>query len=126
MSNIRRARAVGAAVLALALAGAAPAAGQADERPLDRERMTQYARAHGALNDARDEFHGKVGRVHDEQGRERARVEMEEQIAEALAAHELTQEEYDEITLLISLDGDARALFEEILAELAEETAPSG
>ncbi len=126
MSNIRRARAVGAAVLALALAGAAPAAGQADERPLDRERMTQYARAHRALNDARDEFHGKVGRVHDEQGRERARVEMEEQIAEALAAHELTQEEYDEITLLISLDGDARALFEEILAELAEETAPSG
>jgi hypothetical protein len=87
--------------------------------------MTQYVRAHRVLNDARDEFHGKVGRLHDEQGRERARIEMEEQIAAGLEAHDLTRAEYDELTVLISLDGDTRTLFDEVMLELAEEGAGS-
>jgi len=79
-----------------------------------------FAKAHMAINDARDEFHGQVGRVHDEQGRQRARREFEERIARTLEEHELTQEEYDQFILVISLDGEARAAFEEILAQLAE------
>jgi hypothetical protein len=99
---------------------------QAQEAPPDRERLTQFARAHIAINNARDEFHGKVARVHDEQGRERARQEMEVQVGEILSATAMTREEYDEIILIISLDGESRAMFDEILAELAEEgSAPT-
>jgi len=99
----------------------APASAQATEE-LDRERMTQFARAHVAINAARDEFHGKVARVHDEEGRRRAREEVEAQIAEVLEAQEMTKEQYDDITLRISLDGELRTMFDEILAELAAET----
>jgi len=120
MDTVRRAPGIGAVMIAVALALAAPLQAQADDPPLDRERITQYARVHKALNDARDEFHGKVGRVHDEQGRERARVEMEEQIAAALEAGGMTREEYDRITLAISMDGEARAIFDEVLAEIVE------
>jgi len=120
---MKKARLIGTwsvVALALVLAGAAPASAQ-EEVPLDRARMTQYAKAHMALNDARDEFHGKVGRIHDEQGRERARQEMDTEVAAALEANSMTREQYDAITLLISMDGDARALFDEVMAELATE-----
>ena len=96
-------------------------ASQAQEAPPDRERLTQFARAHIAINGARDEFHGKVARIHEEQGRERARQEMDEQVGEILSAAAMTREEYDEFILIISLDGDSRSMFDEILAELAEE-----
>jgi hypothetical protein len=132
MSRKRRlssAPVLGAVAIALLAAFAAPATAQATAETapvsVDRERMTQYVRAHRVLNDARDEFHGKVGRLHDEQGRERARIEMEEQIAAGLEAHDLTRAEYDELTVLISLDGDTRTLFDEVMLELAEEGAGS-
>lgn len=96
-----------------------PSAARAQDAELDRERLTQFARAHVALTTARDVFHGKVGRVHDEDGRRRAREELVAQVAKVLAEHEMTQEEYDEITLTISLNGDVRAMFDEILATLA-------
>jgi uncharacterized lipoprotein YajG len=110
-------------VLAAAAAGAAPGAAQdsTDVRPeITRERMTRFTRAHLAINEARDEFHGAVARVHDEEGRLRAREEVEAKIEEILEAQEMTREEYDEITLRISLDGELRAMFEEILRELTE------
>jgi predicted transcriptional regulator len=87
---------------------------------LDRESLTQYAIAHGAINDARDEFHGKVARVHDAEGRLRAREEVEAAIVTILEGQEMTREEYDEVTLLISLDGDFRVMFDEIMLELEE------
>lgn len=97
-----------------------------DEEPivLDREAITQYARAHMALNDARDDFHGKIGRVHDEEGRSRARRELEEEIDQLLLQHEMTREYYDQVTLMISMDTEARATFEEVMVQLAEEGAP--
>ena len=88
---------------------------------IDREQMEHFARAHVAINDIRDEFHGEVARVHDAEGRQRAREQVEERISAVLEEHELTRERFDEITLLISLDGDLRAMFDEILVELAEE-----
>ena len=103
------------AVLAL-LPGVAAA--QDTTQPMDRERLTQFAAAHLAINEARDEFHGQVARVHDEEGRRRAREEVDERIAGILEEHEMTQEEYDEFILLISLDGELRTAFEEIVAQL--------
>ena len=111
-------------MLAAACAGlvsAHPAAAQDLEIEMNRERMVEFARAHIAINDARDEFHGAVARVHDREGRIRAREEVEVAIEAILEEAEMTREEYDQITLLISLDGELRTMFEEVMAELEEE-----
>ncbi len=127
MRLLRCAPSVRAALVTLVVAAAVvPVAARTQEAPPDRERLTQFAKAHVAINDARDEFDGKVARMHEEQGRERARQEMEVQVGEILSATAMTREEYDEIILIISLDGESRAMFDEILAELAEEgSAPT-
>lgn len=114
----------GAALLGLILVTAAPLAAQSEQVPLDRETLTQFARVHVAINDARDEFHGKVGRLHDEEGRRRAREELEARLDQILTEQQMTQERYDQLLLAISLDGEARALFDQILVELQEEGAP--
>lgn len=107
----------------LALMASAPALASAQEAPEvpDRDRLVEYTRAHRAINDARDDFHGQVARVHDAEGRLRAREEVESAIAAILESHEISREEYDGITLLISIDGELRAMFEEIMLELEEE-----
>ena len=108
------------ALFALALLGtAAPLAAQTDE-PISRDQLTEFAQAHLEINEIRDAFHGEVARVHDEEGRLRAREQVEERILTALEEHGMTRERFDDITLRISLDGDLRTMFEEILAELAE------
>ena len=59
----RCAPSVRAALVTLVVAAAVvPVAAQTQEAPPDRERLTQFARAHIAINNARDEFHGKVAR----------------------------------------------------------------
>ena len=103
------------------LGSATSVAAQDVEIEMDRERMMEFARAHIAINDARDEFHGAVARVHDPEGRIRAREEVEATIESILEEAEMTREEYDQITLLISLDGELRTMFEEVMVELEEE-----
>ncbi len=103
------------------LAGGSTISAQTPEETVTREELTEFARAHMAIADVRDEFHGEVARVHDAEGRLRAREQVEERIATVLEEQEMTRERFDEITLLISLDGELRALFDSILVELAEE-----
>jgi hypothetical protein len=134
MSKPRRTSGAGAFLLALALAGGSASAALAQEEPPeadtalardaapDRERLTQFAQVHVLINEARDEFHGQVARVHDEEGRRRAREEVDARIVSILEEHQITAEEYDAFTLQISLDGELRATFEEVLAALAEQT----
>ena len=107
----------------LALGALAPGAAQAQDAPaaMDEARLTQFAQAHIAINDARDEFHGQVARVHDEEGRRRAREEVDAKIEEILEEHEMTQEEYDEFILLISLDGELRMAFDALVIQLQED-----
>lgn len=107
----------------LGLLAAAPLALAAQEAPEvpTREQLREYTIAHLAINQARDDFHGKLARVHDAEGRLRAREEVEVAIETILEEHELSRERYDEITLMISLDGALRATFEEIVVELEEE-----
>lgn len=124
MSKPRRTMGAGAVVLALVMAAgaASPALAQDAAAAPDRERLTQFAQAHVLINEARDEFHGQVARVHDEEGRRRAREEVDARIGEILEEHQLTAEEYDSFILQISLDGELRATFEEVLTALAEQT----
>lgn len=114
---------IGLLCTALGLLVVAPTAISAQDSPVvpDREQLREYTIAHLAINDARDEFHGKLARVHDAEGRLRAREEVESSIETTLEEHELTRERYDEITLMISLDGALRTMFEEIVLELEEE-----
>lgn len=117
-------RNLGAALLALLVAGAilpGTARAQDTTAPTDSARLTQFATAHIAINEARDEFHGEIARVHDEEGRQRAREEVNARIQEILETNEMTQEEYDAFILRISFDGELRAAFEEIVAQLQEE-----
>lgn len=104
----------------LALSAMGVTAQESPEVPT-REQLREYTIAHLAINDARDDFHGKLARVHDAEGRLRAREEVEASIESILEEHELTRERYDEITLMISLDGALRTMFEEIVVELQEE-----
>lgn len=121
MKTTVRATGLLGALLSLALVAAAPLAAQTAEVTLDREQLTAFARVHRAIDGARDDFHGKVGRLHDEEGRRRAREELEARIDEILEGAQMTREQYDQFILAISLDGAARALFDDIMRELEEE-----
>lgn len=112
--------ALAAFALAIVLMPGAVAAQEAPVAP-DRARLVEYTRAHRAISDARDDFHGQVARVHDAEGRLRAREEVESAIDTILETYEMTREEYDGITLLISIDGSLRGMFDEIMTELDEE-----
>ena len=91
---------------------------------VDDDLVLRMARVHTAIAEARDEFHGEVARVHDAEGRARAREEVDARIEEIFAEHEVTRDAYDDFILRISLDGDLRTAFEEAMAQLEED--PSG
>lgn len=106
----------------LLTAGTTPGPASAQEAPPDLgvERLTTFAKVHLAIAEARDEYHGEIGRIHEEQARLRARQELNEKVAGILEDHELTREEYDHFILIISIDAETREAFEKILAELVE------
>lgn len=114
-----------AGLLVLLMVAAAPATpsfaqdAAPPEAEITPERLEQFTRAHIAVSAARDEFHGQVARVHDAEGRARAREEVEAKIRAILEEHEITREDFDALTLRISLDGELRARFEELLATLS-------
>jgi hypothetical protein len=113
----------GAALFALLAAlGILPQAAraQATAEPPDSARLVQFATAYMAISEAREEFDGQIARVHDEEGRLRAREEVDAKIQEILETNEMTQEEYDEFILRISFDAEVRAAFEEVVARLEE------
>lgn len=117
MTGLGRAIARGA-VLVLVLLSAVPAAGSAQDAPLDREQLTRFARAHIAMGAARDEFHAKLARIHDDDGQVRARQELDTKIAQILVENALSSEQYGVITLVISQNEEVRAVFEQISREL--------
>lgn len=121
--NIRPSALLGLLCVTLGLLVSSPVATAAQESPEvpTREQLREYTIAHLAINQARDEFHGKLARVHDAEGRLRAREEVESAIETVLEEHSLTRERYDEITLMISLDGALRTMFDEIVLELEGE-----
>jgi hypothetical protein len=106
------------AVLAALLWAGCAADVRAQAAPLDREELTRYARAYLAMDAARDAYHARIARIHDDVGLARARAELEAQIAEIFAEHGLASERYGEITLLVSQDAAVRGVFEEIVNRL--------
>ena len=97
-----------------------PMVAQTQELPqVTTERMTVFVEAHIAISEQRDDFHAELGRTHELQERERIRARFQERIQEILTEHEMSQLEYDEITLVISIDEEQRLIFERILEELS-------
>jgi len=97
-----------------------PLEAQAQELPqVTTERMTMFVEAHIAISEQRDDFHAELGRTHELQERERIRARFQERTQEILADNEMTQLEYDEITLVISIDEEQRLIFERMLEELS-------
>ena len=106
-------------VTTLLLVKPLPLVAQTQELPqVTTERMTVFVEAHIAISEQRDDFHAELGRTHELQERERIRARFQERIQEILTEHEMSQLEYDEITLVISIDEDQRLIFERILEEL--------
>jgi hypothetical protein len=117
MTNLARPTRRSIALTLVLLAGlAASARGQ--ETPLDRERLTRYARAYVALDAARAEFHATIARIHDDIGLARARQDLDATVTQIYADHGFTSEEYGSITLLISQNEQVRSVFEGIVREL--------
>ena len=97
-----------------------PLEAQTQELPqVTTERMPVFVEAHIAISEQRDDFHAELGRTHALQERERIRARFQEGIQEILAENEMTQLEYDEITLVISIDEEQRLIFERMLEELS-------
>ena len=97
-----------------------PLEAQTQELPqVTTKRMTVFVKAHIAISEQRDDFHAELGRTHELQERERIRARFQERTQEILADNEMTQLEYDEITLVISIDEEQRLIFERMLEELS-------
>ncbi len=97
-----------------------PLEAQTQELPqVTTERMTVFVEAHIAISEQRDDFHAELGRTHELQERERIRARFQERTQEILADNEMTQLEYDEMTLVISIDEEQRLIFERMLEELS-------
>lgn len=110
------------AVLAIFLAvSPAPSSAQEAGPDLGPDRLRVFATAHLQVTEARDEYHQRIGRTHEEQSRLHARQELEARIAAILEEAEITHEEYDRFILIISIDAEARAAFDAVLAKLLEE-----
>ena len=107
-------------VTTLLLVKPLPLVAQTQELPqVTTERMTIFVEAHIAISEQRDDFHAELGRTHELQERERIRARFQERIQEILTEHEMSQLEYDEITLVISIDEEQRLIFERMLEELS-------
>ena len=112
----KRVRTVGIALMVAAFAVvSAPASVQAQDAPL----LTRFAKVHLQINVIRDEYQGRLARIHDVQGRALVRAELDAKIAEVYEAEGMTSEEYDRITLAVSLDSELREEFEALLEELS-------
>lgn len=118
MTGVERAIARGA-ILAFLFVVGHPAHVTAQDATLDREQLTRFARAHIAMGVARDEFHGSLARIHDDEGLIRARQELDARTAQILVENALTSDQYGLITLVISSSEEVRAAFEEISRQLS-------
>ena len=122
MATMRHTRLLGAVLAAVSLSTVVDAsalqAQEQEDAEIGEARLRVFASAYVAMAVARDDFHREMGRTHEEQGRDRLRERLGERTTEILAEREMTREEYERITLAISIDAERRELFERILEEI--------
>jgi len=119
--RLNRARFLGVALMAaVAAAISAPSSVQAQDAPpeITEETLALFAKVHHEITIIRDEYHGRLARIHDTQGRQEVRNELDAKIAEIHESEGMSAEDYDRITLVVSLDAALRERFETLLAAL--------
>ena len=108
--------------LVIALATLIPGqAVEAQESPvpeIGQEALAELGIVHRAMMDARDDYFNGLGRTHDTLGRAQLLETHQEEVAQILLDHEMTEEEYQRLIFVISSDQEQRQAFEAILAEL--------
>jgi hypothetical protein len=116
------------AVVILALAAAAPVSAQQQQEPpaIDREVLTTFAKAYVAIAQVRDQIQAELAKTSNKtpEAQKQLRDRLREQIEHVLHAHELTEEEFQRRTYLISADNDQRKTFDEIIAQLTGQPLP--
>lgn len=111
-------------LLSLALvAMAAPGTLNAQEiPPPDRERLEVFTKAFIEIAEVRERMYAELARTHDPEGKERVREELDREVEEVLEAHGMPNEEYEEITFLVSADAAYQEAFEATLQALRDGT----
>ena len=116
------------AALVLALFAPAPARSQqqALPPPMDRELLTTFAKAYVAIAQVRDQIQAELAKTSNKtpQAQQQLRDTLREQIEHVLHAHELTEDEFQRRTYLISADNEQRKTFDEIIAQLTGQPLP--
>ena len=108
------------AIQAQATPAAAPAA--APQQAID-PKLVEFAKLHATMNTARDEFFAKIGRTHDDEGKNALREEFNKHVTEILAKAGTTQAEYQRMIFVISSDPAQRDQFERALKQVTEAAA---
>ena len=97
--------------------------GQQPEVPvIGDERLTAFVKAHAQISETRNRFHAERASTHNAEGVKQVWERLNQQILQIHREHEMTREEYQRITYVISTDAERRETFEEILAELTGAT----
>ena len=111
------------AVLAPAPASAQePTAAQAPAIEVPEARMRQFVTAFRAMAEVRDQYHGLLARVHDREGKEKLREEMDHRLEEVMAEHGFELAEYRRLTFAVSMEQAVREAFDRFMAEAAGRT----
>ena len=118
--RVRRALLMALAMTTLAVP-ATPLVAQQAVPAISEEKMTAYAKAFEAIQYAYEVgFQDQMGRTHDALGKAELRRQFEEKTTGILTTNGLTAEEYQRITLLISVDQVQRDAFEAAIKVVRE------
>lgn len=96
--------------------------------PIGQQKLTAYARAYLQIGAARGEIQAQFAETGNktDEAQARLREQLRQRISGILEQHGLTPEEYQRITLLVSVDQAQREAFDQVLATLNEGGPTSG
>jgi hypothetical protein len=99
---------------------------QATPPSMDREVLTTFAKAYVAIAQVRDQIQAELAKTANKtpQAQQELRDRLREQIGHVLHAHQLTEEEFQRRTYLVSTDDEQRRTFDEIIAQLTGQPTP--
>ncbi len=111
-------------VAILSLVGITPAAAQSTAQQADtaigEAQIAAYAKAYAAIASERDKAHAELAlpRNKTDEIQRELRDKLKTQIEQILKANDLTQERFERITYVLSIDAERRRSFEQLLARL--------
>ena len=95
--------------------------GQEQASQVGDDRLALFAKTYLEVGKARDQIHAELAKVRNKttEAQEALRVQMREKIAEILQQNGMTEEEFKNITHIVSFDQERREKFEELMTAAA-------